>query len=363
MDMAANVRVNAALVLVIVTSCTTVRGDDPFASADASWSAGATGSDDGAESSTGAAATSRADATDDDQDASVGTKWDMPLPPDFDPDGRAQGCEKVDFLFVVDRSSSMSDEQDNLVASFPGFIDALQQTLAANDFHILVTDTDGPSMNCYEACQSSPALISCQSVPCGQHPEPGTCDATLGAGLVKDNALAPCGYPEGARYLTQDHPDLHGTFACAAEVGVGGDINEQQAAALLAAVSDEQAGPGACNEAFLRDDAVLVVTFITDEEDKVSTGDPASWRQALVQAKGGNEDAIVILGLIGDPEQPGTACTGDDWWAEEAPKLRSFVESFTHSMWASVCEPDYAPFFEQAIGLIDTTCDAFEPVG
>src|SRR5688572_8631367 len=37
-------------------------------------------------------------------------------------DGGRAGCEKVDFLFVVDNSASMEDEQQNPVASFPGFI-------------------------------------------------------------------------------------------------------------------------------------------------------------------------------------------------------------------------------------------------
>ena len=55
---------------------------------------------------------------------------------------------------------------------------------------------------------------------------------------------------------------------------------------------------GGCNEGFLRDDAILVVTFITDEEDTGSAGNPDSWKQTLVDAKGGNEEAIVVLGLV-----------------------------------------------------------------
>src|SRR5690242_21671906 len=40
---------------------------------------------------------------------------------------RSVGCAKADFLFVIDNSGSMADEQDNLIASFPGFIDTIQQ--------------------------------------------------------------------------------------------------------------------------------------------------------------------------------------------------------------------------------------------
>ena len=35
------------------------------------------------------------------------------------------GCQKVDFLFVIDNSGSMEDEQNNLINSFPGFINTI----------------------------------------------------------------------------------------------------------------------------------------------------------------------------------------------------------------------------------------------
>ena len=38
----------------------------------------------------------------------------------------AMGCRKVDFLFVIDNSGSMSDEQQNLINSFPSFIQTIQ---------------------------------------------------------------------------------------------------------------------------------------------------------------------------------------------------------------------------------------------
>src|SRR5688572_13939494 len=41
------------------------------------------------------------------------------------PGSDIEGCKAVDFLFVIDNSGSMSDEQDNLTASFPGFFAAI----------------------------------------------------------------------------------------------------------------------------------------------------------------------------------------------------------------------------------------------
>jgi hypothetical protein len=54
-----------------------------------------------------------------------------------------KGCRKVDFLFIIDNSGSMGDEQQNLIASFPGFIQTIQAELElASDYHIMVIDTD-----------------------------------------------------------------------------------------------------------------------------------------------------------------------------------------------------------------------------
>ena len=39
-----------------------------------------------------------------------------------------------------------------------------------------------------------------------------------------------------------------------------------------------------------------------------------------------------------------------------------FVESFgDQSIWDLVCLENYAPFFEQAVGIVDEVCDAFIP--
>jgi hypothetical protein len=69
---------------------------------------------------------------------------------------------------------------------------------------------------------------------------------------------------------------------------------------------DEHQVPGGCNEGFLRPDAILVVTLISDEDDMYSEGDPDTWKQALLTAKADDEEAIVMLGLLGDTGQPGS---------------------------------------------------------
>ena len=67
--------------------------------------------------------------------------WDMGMP-DFGPQQPA-GCEgKIDFLFVISAQGTMKNDQERLIASFPGFMDAIKEQLADFDIHILVADPD-----------------------------------------------------------------------------------------------------------------------------------------------------------------------------------------------------------------------------
>lgn len=295
-----------------------------------------------------------------------------------------EGCEKVDFLFVVDNSGSMEGEQINLANSFPGFIDAIQSEVGITDFHIMVIDTDGVAIEeldcgglpacCAAACGTG-AIGACDGVPCPGDP----CNFEGGAARINDQNGAPCPIAPGRRYIVEGQPDLATTFQCVAQVGTGGNGDEKQMEATLAAIGPELNQAGACNEGFLRDDAVLVITIISDEEDDPndggmvdmdanSPGDPASWRADVVAAKNGDEGAVVALALVGDTDLPSPECeppnTADvGTGAEPAPRLRQFAESFPFGQSGSVCADDYAPFFSSAISVISTACDEFVPPG
>ena len=45
-----------------------------------------------------------------------------------------------------------------------------------------------------------------------------------------------------------------------------------------------------------------------------------------------------------------------------APRLSAFLDGFTNSSRASVCEEDYSPFFVAAVEVIGEACDDFMPV-
>lgn len=272
----------------------------------------------------------------------------------------SSGCEKIDFLFVVDNSVSMENEQSQLVAAFPGFISAIQNTVnAGSDYHIMVADTDewGRCNTANPWTGIDPGSSTCNSYI--KNTVFQECDRTMGAGVVNPAggfaSNKVCGMPLPRRYLQQGDPDPSGAFACAAQVGTAGHSSERPMDSIVAAMAAGINGPGGCNEGFLRDDALLVITFISDDPNYEDAGDAQSWYDAVVAAKKGNPDAVTVVGFT--PAFAG--CGGGSnikgaHWAE-------FVAKFKYNVHASVCAGDYVNTFTQAVTVIDESCDAFVP--
>jgi hypothetical protein len=317
-----------------------------------------------------------AETGNDETDTGESDTGELPKLDTAPPDGESMGCN-VDFLFVIDNSVSMGDNQAALLSSFPGFMDTIQDTLAANDdYHIMVVDTDADTRCSPSGCANpdSWALDLCFGAENGDacDVELDECDVTMGAGVVHPVGASAtnelCEIAGDNRYLTGEEDDLGEAFACIAQVGEAGWKEERPMDAMVAAVAEDINGPGGCNDGFLREDAILVVTFISDDPNYEDTGNPATWKQALLDAKGGDEDSIVVLGLVPNPPDcangsgGGFTCmngmcvpNGDK---EQGEHWREFVESFgEQGLWAEVCEDSYTPFFDSAVDLIDLSCD------
>jgi uncharacterized repeat protein (TIGR01451 family)/uncharacterized protein (TIGR03382 family) len=275
-----------------------------------------------------------------------------------------KGCAKIDFLFVIDSSESMTVHQTNLVDSFPGFVTAMQDAVTTDDWHVMVVDTDAQwnGSACAGACTT---LGSCPDEPafdCAT-PPPDICDIAIGAGIVapygQDASNEICEIGTGGRYIDKSTPDFATSFACAAKVGVDGNSEERTGEALVAAIDMENTAADGCNEGFLRDDAILVITIISDEDDLDSAGTPEEWYDAIVAAKNGDPDAVVVLGLLSDADLPNPACDDDD----PGGVVADLVASFPANSRASVCEADYSPFLADAVSVIADSCANFVPPG
>ncbi|MCC6900259.1 MAG: hypothetical protein IT377_14870 [Polyangiaceae bacterium] len=272
--------------------------------------------------------------------------------------GATGGCQKIDFLFIVDNSASMENDQAKLTAAFPGFISAIEATVnAGGDYHVMVTDTDAwgrcNTANPWKGMDPSSSLCNAY-VQSTQFDE---CDRAWGAGVVHPaGAFASnqlCALPAGRRYLQQGDPNVAGAFGCAAKVGTAGHSSERPMDALVAALTPAINGPGGCNQGFLRDDALLVVTFISDDSNYEDQGTPESWYQAVVAAKKGDPNAVAMVGFT-PVGCGGGGKTGGTHWEE-------FVKKVPFNLHAQVCSADYVGTFTQAVKLVDETCDKYVP--
>jgi hypothetical protein len=58
--------------------------------------------------------------------------------------GQPPGCKgKVDLLFLIARDTSMEFAQNQLLASFPGFVETIEERLDGFDLHIMAANPDG----------------------------------------------------------------------------------------------------------------------------------------------------------------------------------------------------------------------------
>jgi hypothetical protein len=160
-------------------------------------------------------------------------------------------CDTVDVLFVVDNSNTMTEEQQNLVASFPKLIEAIEG-LSVRSYRVGVISSDiGAGTNIFKEGEE----IRCQ--PDG--------DAGKLQNAPRGSACA-VSYP---KYLDSTQSlDMKKDFGCIAELGVTGCGFEQHLESARLALTQQP-----YNDGFLRDNAPLALIFIADEDD-CSAQDP-----------------------------------------------------------------------------------------
>lgn len=192
-----------------------------------------------------------------------------------------KSVQEVDVLFVVDDSGSMMEEQTNLSANFESFINV---ALAWNaDYRIGVTTTDMDSIK--GSLQGTPPVV--------------TPDDDVDSFI--DNVL----------------------------VGTNGSGTEQ---GMLAA---QEAIAGAFKP-YIRQEAQLVVIFVSDEEDQ-SPGMEIGYLDSWVDAKDGQLDKFLAFAIVGDPGGCNSAAGNAD-----AGMRYIKVSEMSGGAWASICNESFA---------------------
>ena len=267
--------------------------------------------------------------------------------------GVAMKCNKMDLVFVVDDSGSMSEEQANLASNFPMFASVLQSYVNENgehiDFRIAVTTTGKD--------ETTTVVFGGQSIPMTEHGPDG-------------KFLNNCGVTQ--RWLDTNTPNLATTLGCRANVGTSGASQEMPMLMAKHALSEQvTAGP---NAGFLRDDALLGVVMLTDEDDSSSsesmwTVDPTmpnlggpslDWTPAnevafFDQLKGHRSRWAAGV-IAGD-----TACTSSFGNATEATRLKQFVQlsnanGTQQAVFSSICAGNLTTALSDVLMKFQAAC-------
>lgn len=259
-------------------------------------------------------------------------------PGDSDGDGQPDtlaACKRVDVVIAVDNSSSMSEEKDALrEIAFPGFAAALKNVAGGlDDFRVGVLD----------ACPA----------PANFH--------TRGLG-------GACNFQSGKSWIESSSTSLVDEFKCVGDIDSsdmqcqGNSDDEQSATAAATALEPAWLGAGKPNEGFLRDDALLVVVAITDEDEQPTPNASAQEvYDRLVAAKGGDIKKLVFLGIGG-----GSACDDGAYGsAEYATKLEAVTKLFAaqgRGVFWDICQGNLDQGLALALQTIESACEDFGPI-
>ncbi|WP_159397444.1 hypothetical protein [Sorangium cellulosum] len=240
------------------------------------------------------------------------------------------GCEHIDVVFALDNSQSMTEEKESMSeVVFPAFAQALLQMSGIKDFRAAVID----------AC-----------------PRP--------ANFHTSGAAGDCSFQSGKPWMESASTEITREFQCVADldssdVECSGDSDDEQPASAAAAALEPPFSTSE-NAGFLRDEALLVVVAITDEDEQpVPRQDPQAIHDRLVAAKGDAKN-VVLLGIGGRSE-----CQGAYGSADEAETLQQLVDTFAddgRGFFWDLCEGRLEDGLTNALTAIEEACTEFVPI-
>lgn len=276
-------------------------------------------------------------------------------------DQDSAACRVVDLVFSVDNSGSMTEEKQALRQDdvFGDFARALAQVGGGlEDYRVGVLDS------CPDPAELHTRGEAAHGDPIECHFSSDQPWMTSGPELPTEFACA------GSIYTDFADPN---TYRCSDD----DDTDERPAQAVAAAV--EQSGKDGLNQGFLRNDALLVLVAMTDEDENMLVtdangkllmdgGDPVetSPREVynrLANLKGGQAQRMVFVGIAGkDGCEEGEGAFGK---AKSAQRLQEITEYFNdpalgnesgRGIFWDLCAGDLASALTQALDVIERAC-------
>ena len=267
--------------------------------------------------------------------------------------GGNETCQHLDIVIAVDPSGSMDEEMDAMASEVFGGPNGFARSL------INISDgLDDYRVGTLDACPD-PAVFNTT----GEAPGPD-----------EDNGSVECNFESGERWIVgtalRAPADVTAEFECVGaidRVNNGGTItagncegnndDEQPVSAAIAALNDPYLSGD--NAGFLREDALLVVIAITDEDEQPTPDRTAQQLYDDLVATKGAVNNMVFLGIGG-----GSSCTGPYGTADNAQKLHNVADLFIaqeRGVWWDLCQGNLGDGLSAALEVIETACDEFDP--
>jgi hypothetical protein len=260
-------------------------------------------------------------------------------------------CEKMDIVFVVDNSGSMEEEQSNLGTNFPMFAQLLQTYTVADgtplDFRIAVTTT---ARDIDYTIDLGGGFGTFPQSEMGEN------------GAFQNN----CNYNK--RWLDNTDADLGNKLACRANVGTSGSGIEMPLLMTKWSLGERVADN--TNAGFLRDDALLAIVVLTDEDDASTTEDgfpmdltgatPTNWQPAdqvmFLDTLKGNRTRWAAGVIAGEGN-----CSSGFGDAADGKRLKDFVagansNGYNQAVFHSICDGDLTSGLKDALDKFQQAC-------
>lgn len=247
----------------------------------------------------------------------------IPLP-DFTKLAESQDTEvnyrsKVDMLFVIDESTSMSKHQNNLSLNIDLFVEEFLKSDIV-DFHIGVTCTE---------VNRSRGGGGYGSNPHNPHYSPYSYSSG-GSGIT-----SRCGTLLGSPpFLTENTQDLARKLPEYLKIGTDRGATEsvfENAYSVLTSSSRE-------SRDFYREDAHLILVFLTDARDQSQTVNRELLRDTLISMKKGTPRLIHVLSAIIPSYENSDQCVRDG--GQKPYRIEEFTRDFDGQI-LSLCDPNF----------------------
>ena len=254
----------------------------------------------------------------------------------------------MDLVFVIDDSGSMMEEQSNLATNFPMFATLLSNYTTPDgehiDYRIAVTTTGKDLMY---TITNGPIVL-----PQNENGDDG--EFRKNCNMTKS-------------FLEPTDANMQQVLACRANVGTGGPSFEMPLLMTKWALGDRVADGK--NAGFLREDALLGVVMLTDEDDASTTQNnfnvtitsqpPVDYQAAdlvtfLDTLKG--HRTRWAAGVIAGP----TDCSSSFGMAAKATRLQDFVmqanSSSTQASFSSICDGNLTAALQKTLDTFQAAC-------